>query len=367
MQELYIGIMSGTSLDGIDAVVVDFSHSPPKLIGHFYRKYHDPLRHAILTLCEPGTDEINRLAEIDIQLGKEYAKTIHSLLNHCQLTPKDIRAIGNHGQTIRHYPHKQFTLQVGDPNMIAAETGITTIADFRRADIAQGGQGAPLVPAFHQALFRHSSINRVIVNIGGIANITLLPAETKQPVIGFDTGPGNLLLNVWIEKHLHVAFDEEGNWGKTGRIIDSLLHHWRNDPFFHLPAPKSTGREYFNLAWIQSHLPSSTPAVDIQATLTELTAWSIIDAIKHYFSSGEIFICGGGVHNKFLLQRLHYHADSLFNIASTSKLGIDPTHIEAFAFAWLARQTLTGKPGNLPTVTGARRSCILGALYQTIS
>ncbi len=364
MTELYIGLMSGTSLDGIDAVLVDFSQPSPTLVASHYNEYTPQLRQTILALCHPGTDEINRMGELDVALGKQFALATNTLLKKNHLTAKQIRAIGSHGQTIRHYPQRQFTVQIGDPNIIAAETGITTVADFRRRDIAHGGQGAPLVPAFHQHIFSTSATNRAIVNIGGIANITLLPATDKQSILGFDTGPGNTLLDIWAEKYLHQPQDKNGAWAAQGKIHAELLEKLLADPFFKLVPPKSTGREYFNLQWLENHLPTAIPPVDVQTTLTELTARSIINAISHYFSQAEILICGGGVHNHFLMQRLQKLNPAL-SVTSTQTRGIDPDWVEAIAFAWLAKQTLAGNPGNITAVTGAMKTTILGGVYYT--
>jgi anhydro-N-acetylmuramic acid kinase len=362
MHELYIGLMSGTSLDGIDAAVVDFNQEQPILVAKHYVPYTADFRQRLLDLCQPGEDEVNRLGELDCLLGKQFALAINTMLQQNEIRPENIRAIGSHGQSIRHHPQRGFTLQIGDPNVIAAETGITTIADFRRRDIALGGQGAPLVPAFHQAVFSHPHVNRVIVNIGGIANITLLPADQTQPVLGFDTGPGNTLLDAWAGRHLKQPRDDKGLLASQGNLQPNLLNTLLDDSFFKLTAPKSTGREYFNLEWLESKLSLAVQPADVQTTLVELTAQSILAAIKLYFSSAEIFICGGGIHNVFLMERLRDLAKN-YLIESTEKLGIPPDWIEAVAFAWLAKQTLAHNPGNLKSVTGAKRASILGGIY----
>jgi anhydro-N-acetylmuramic acid kinase len=363
MTELYIGLMSGTSVDGIDAALVDFESSKPQLLATHFEKMPSELRKTILEICQPGLNEINRMGELDVVLGKQFAKTVNLLLEKNNISASEIRAIGSHGQTIRHHPDKHFTLQVGDPNVIAAETGITTIADFRRRDMAYGGQGAPLVPAFHQSVFADKNVNRVIVNIGGIANITLLPANLSRPTSGFDTGPGNTLLDAWAEIHLQKPCDEQGIWASQGKVNTNLLNNLLNDPFFKLPAPKSSGREYFNLSWLESYLSlEAISAVDVQTTLVELTATSIINEIKAHLNSGELLVCGGGIHNQFLMQRLKW-IGSTYHIESTQKLGIDPDWVEAVAFAWLAKQTIDKKPGNLTEVTGANKNTILGGVY----
>lgn len=359
MSELYIGLMSGTSVDGVDAAIVDFSLQQPRLLATHYHAYADNLRHDILSLCQPSHDEINRMGELDVRLGKLFAAVVCDLLKKHPVDKKKIRAIGSHGQTIRHHPHKQFTLQIGDPNIIAAETGITTVADFRRRDLALGGQGAPLVPKFHHAIFSSTDVSRVIVNIGGIANITILPKHGQ--VIGFDTGPGNTLLDAWAEKHLQKKLDENGQWASQGSVNIDILQKLLNDSFFKKAAPKSTGREYFNLAWLSNFFTAAKP-VDIQATLTELTARTIITAIENHLSEGEVLICGGGAHNVFLMQRLKAFGGN-YSIDTTAKYGVNPDWVEAMAFAWLARQTLNNQAGNLPPVTGASQSCLLGGIY----
>lgn len=360
MRELYIGLMSGTSVDGIDAALVDFSDQQPRLIASHYHEFNPEHRQQILALCEPGHDEINRLGEVDILLGTLFAETVNTLLNQQKIDAESIRAIGSHGQTIRHHPTRQFTLQIGDPNTIAAKTGITTIADFRRKDMAKGGQGAPLVPAFHHSVFAAKQ-NRVIVNIGGMANITLLPGNSHH-ISGFDTGPGNVLLNAWITKHLHKPYDNNGEWAASGKINPSLLKKLLSDPFFSLPAPKSTGREYFNLAWLEKQIDKTMQPADVEATLVALTAESIIQAISQSLPHSEIFVCGGGVHNPLLMQHLSKLANA--TVQSTKIAGVDPDWIEAMAFAWLAKQTLEKKPGNIPAVTGARAATILGGIYH---
>lgn len=363
MKDLYIGLMSGTSVDGIDAALVDFSQTQPQLIATHYTPYSNELREKILALCRPGENEINRLGELDVELGKEFALATHTLLQKASASPQDIKAIGSHGQNIRHSPHglHPFTLQIADPNTIAAETGITTVADFRRKDVAHGGQGAPLVPAFHQYILSDENKNRAVVNIGGISNVTLLPQ-----VIGFDLGPGNALMDEWINLHQKKNHDENGDWAAQGKVDVDLLNSLLADKYFLLPPPKSTGREYFNLAWLNQHLKSlakNIPAVNVQATLAELTAQCIISQIQKNLSSGEILVCGGGVRNIYLMSRLQALAHPHFTLDSTQKYGLHPDWIEAMAFAWLARQTMNKLPGNNPNVTGAKCSAVLGGIY----
>lgn len=363
MRDLYIGLMSGTSVDGIDAALVDLTDENPALLNTHYVPYNQELREEILGLCAPGNNEIERLGKLDITLGKAFARATKELISKQSLTASEIKAIGSHGQTIRHHPHDpmRFTLQIGDPNIIAAETGITTVADFRRKDLACGGQGAPLVPAFHKQIFSSKTCDRAIVNIGGIANITLL---NNDSILGFDTGPGNTLLDSWVHLHHGVAHDASGNWAKEGSVRADLLTQLLNDPYFHRTPPKSTGREYFNLTWLNTHLGNKkySPA-DVQATLVELTASSILMAIKQYLNSGEIFICGGGAKNDYLMMRLQTLAAPSFEVASTQKYGVHPDWVEATAFAWLAKETLHHRPGNLPSVTGARQFTVLGGVY----
>lgn len=365
MNELYVGLMSGTSVDGIDAVLVDFSQGQPVLLGTHYTPYDDTLRGKIMALCQPGDNEIHRMGELDVLLAKAFAQAVKTLLSQTNVTPQAIKAIGSHGQTIRHSPVKphRFTVQIGDPNTLAAETGITTVADFRRKDIAYGGQGAPLVPAFHHYAFSSPHTHRAIVNIGGMANITLLPKETLTPVRGFDTGPGNVLMDGWIALHQHKTHDEEGKWAALGKVDDDLLQHLLADAYFKAPAPKSTGREYFNVAWLQKHNHTHLTPVDVQATLAELTARSIALAIETSLAEGEILVCGGGARNTHLLSRLQALTHPRFAVQSTQALGIDPDWVEAVAFAWLARQTLNHHTGNLPSVTGATQAAILGGVY----
>lgn len=370
MSELYIGLMSGTSADGIDAALVDFSANCVKIIDTHYIPYSETLRKQIISLFASGHDEIMRLSELDVLLGNHFAETANALLKKQRLNATDIKAIGSHGQTIRHYPRHTYrtTLQIADPNIIAAKTGITTIADFRRKDIALGGQGAPLVPAFHQYLFQSEEVNRVIVNIGGIANVTFLPLSIKNhdAIIGFDTGPGNALLDAWISLHQRKSHDVDGQWSAQGNVNVDLLNRLLSDPYFKLAAPKSSGREYFNQAWLETCMQSLNhpiQPVDVQATLAQLTAQSIMQAIQQCFASAEILICGGGAHNRDILVRMQKMAGKEFQIATTERYDIDPDCLEALAFAWLAKQTLHRKPGNLTSVTGASKASILGGVY----
>ena len=365
MTEFYAGLMSGTSMDGIDVALVDFSKQPT-LIAASYTEYPAELRQKILALTLSPHINLRQLGELDVILGKQFAQAINYLFTTHKIPKKTVCAIGSHGQTIFHAPHGDlpFTMQIGDPNIITAETGLTTIADFRRKDIAYGGQGAPLVPAFHAALFHTAQKNRAVVNVGGIANITVLAANQRLPIIGFDTGPGNTLLDSWIMKHHQQLYDAHGAWGAQGVIQSSLLEQLLKDPYFNRKPPKSTGREYFNLEWLSSFLPAKYSPVDIQTTLVELTARSIVTAIQNHLAEGEILISGGGVHNNFLMKRLQILGTN-YDWTSTQTYQINPNFIEAMAFAWLARQTIMQQPGNIPEVTGASTKTVLGAVYYS--
>ncbi len=365
--DLYIGLMSGTSVDGIDVALTAFEGERPHLVASHYQPYAAGLRDEILALCNASNSGLDQLGHLDVELGRQFANAVMTLLAQTSVTHEQIRAIGSHGQTVRHRPtgSHPFTLQIGDPNLIAEMTGITTVADFRRRDIAVGGEGAPLVPAFHQTVFvAHRP--RVVLNIGGIANITWLPTTSSRPVIGFDTGPGNALMDGWIHRHQGQGHDQGGQWAATGAVVPPLLDTLLADAYFSRPPPKSTGREQFNLSWLDGILtshPGHRPE-DVQATLCEFTAASIASAVRcHCPGTEEVLVCGGGVHNATLMTRL---ASQLAPgvVASTATAGVDPDWVEAMAFAWLARCALQGLPGNLPAVTGARKKVVLGGIYQ---
>lgn len=360
----YIGLMSGTSADGIDAAVIDLTDHTFKLIGSRYEKYPQFLRREILDLCQSGNHEIARMGALDHKLGKRFAEATNQLLQQLNLHPSQVTAIGSHGQTIRHQPETDhpFTLQIGDPNIIASETMITTVADFRRKDIALGGQGAPLVPAFHQWLWGNKGRNRVIINIGGMANITLL-FKTNAQLLGFDTGPGNVLLDTWSEVILKQAFDKNGAWAAKGRVDEPLLQKMLLDPYFKKKPPKSTGREKFNLNWLQQFSLEALPPEDVQATLTELTVKHIIDSIREHMDEGDLYVCGGGAFNQHLMQRLKAQAEPAYSVHTTETQGLPPDQVEACAFAWLAQQTLMRKTANVPSVTQAKYPSILGGIY----
>lgn len=366
-EDLYIGLMSGTSLDGIDAALVRFENKQVTVIETACSPLSSNLKDEIKSLINPSENEINRLASLDVQLGKHFSEAVKQLINKANIKKQDIIAIGSHGQTIRHLPAAKHptTLQIGDPNIIADITGITTVADFRRRDMAAGGQGAPLVPAFHEQIFREPKKNRVILNLGGIANITILPADKNLPVTGFDTGPANTLINHWIQQQQNKSYDEAGEWAASGVINEEFLDLLLTDNYFKLAPPKSTGTEYFNPAWLTKKLASFPflAAEDVQASLTVFTTTAIKNAIMQYATEvDEIIVCGGGVHNDFLLQQLKLDLPNI-EINSSTIYELDPDYIEATAFAWLAKQTMERKPGNLPDVTGAKRAVVLGGVY----
>jgi anhydro-N-acetylmuramic acid kinase len=367
MQEFYIGLMSGTSLDGIDAALVDFKDNNVRLIGFEYLPFPADIQSAIQRLSKPDAlVSLKEYGAMDSRLGHSFATVVNTLLVKTDIPASSVKAIGSHGLTVYHAPEIKFpfSLQIGDPNVIAEVTGITTVADFRRRDIAAKGQGAPLVPAFHQAVFQHPDEHRCIVNIGGIANITVLPKHQSGQVIGFDTGPGNTLMDLWIKLHRNLSYDQSGAWAKSGKIDHDLVELLKQDAYFSALPPKSTGKEYFSLPWIYQYFDAfAYKAEDIQASLCFLTAITICDAIKEHAPATErILICGGGIHNEYLLELIKQNIDC--PVESTEQYGLHPDHVEAVAFAWLARQTLNNLPGNLKEVTGAVNSVILGGIYQ---
>ena len=350
-------------MDAVDAALVDFSDTGMALIATHTQPLPQETRQQLEHFVTHTEHDIHQLGELDVAIGQLFAEAVQQLLAD-KFAPSQIRAIGSHGQTVFHAPRHAtpFTLQIGNPNIIAERTGITTIADFRRRDMAAGGQGAPLVPAFHNALFRSSDHNRVVLNIGGIANITVLPANPQQPVLGFDIGPGNTLLDAWARQHLNQPMDRDGRWAASGNINQKLLGQLLEEPFFAAPPPKSSGRELFNLAWLAQHLIEERPE-NIQATLAQLTVETIARAIEgHANRTEELFVCGGGAYNPVIMDGLNKRLSKI-QINSTEVLGLKPTWVEAAAFAWLAKQTLEGKPGNLPEATGARHAVVLGAIY----
>ncbi|MEZ8131946.1 anhydro-N-acetylmuramic acid kinase [Enterovibrio norvegicus] len=360
----YIGIMSGTSLDGIDIVAADFSASAPALFHKAMYPFPDALKSKLIGLSKGEPITLEEIGTIDHFLGKTYTETVNRFLAETGLDPNDVLAIGCHGQTVFHKPTgpMPFTMQLGDANLIATLTGITTVADFRRKDMALGGQGAPLVPAFHQSLFADATTSRVVLNIGGIANISVI--EPNKPVVGFDTGPGNMLMDSWINHHKGKAYDHDGEWAASGTINRSLLEQMLSEPYFDLPAPKSTGRELFHQGWLNTQLALLNESVlpeDVQATLLAFTATSIANDVKS-ISEGELLVCGGGAQNAALMASLQRLLPR-WQVMPTDAKGIDGDSLEALAFAWLAKQAMEGKPGNVPEVTGASRPCRLGAIY----
>ena len=359
---LYLGVMSGTSLDGLDIALIEQS-SGTRLLAHQYLPMPADLRLELLSLCSSGEDELARAAIAEQQWVCLAAEGIRQLLDQQQLAASEVRAIGSHGQTVRHEPNRGFTIQIGNPALLAELTGITVVSDFRRRDVAAGGQGAPLVPAFHEALFASSKMKRAILNVGGFSNLTLL--DPDRPVIGFDCGPGNVLLDAWILARRGKAFDSGGAWAASGNLDVTLLKHLLDEPYFTLSGPKSTGRELFNLAWLQAKLAvhPELSDTDVQRTLLELTAFSITDALNtHQPATRELLVCGGGAHNQALLERLTNLLPGV-EVCISDQRGVPADWMEAMAFAWLAHCCLEQLPGNRPSVTGARGLRVLGAIY----
>jgi anhydro-N-acetylmuramic acid kinase len=377
---LYIGLMSGTSVDAVDGVLVEFQSDAPsaqlKTLAFASKAIPDELRRTLLDLQQPGHDELARAALASLALTDLYAAVSLELIGRLDSGQTSIKsdlaskitAIGAHGQTVRHRPELGYTLQLIDGARLAELTGCPTVVDFRSADVAAGGQGAPLVPAFHALAFGSFDKRRAIVNIGGIANVSLLPVGGGT-VTGFDTGPGNLLMDAWCERHLGTPFDRDGDWAAGGQIDHALLDAMLAEPYFNLPAPKSTGRDLFTPDWLERQLAASAvtgsgirpSARDVQTTLAELTAMTI-GRVCRDFGADEIRVCGGGALNAYLMRRLADTAAPI-EVTSTAEIGIDPLAVEALAFAWLARQRRLNRPGNLPAVTGARGPRILGAIY----
>ncbi|RMG31478.1 MAG: anhydro-N-acetylmuramic acid kinase [Gammaproteobacteria bacterium] len=366
---LYIGLMSGTSLDGVDAALVDFAATPPALLAVHCSPYPGAFRRELLSRITPDASlSWAEIARLDHALAEQFASAVRGLLERAGPLPGTVRAIGSHGQTVWHAPGGTTanSLQLGDPAYLAVTTGIPVVADFRRADIAAGGQGAPLVPAFHAALFRDREEDRAVLNLGGIANLTCLPADPMAPVTGFDTGPGNLLLDAWCQAHTGAPYDREGAWARRGRPVPELLAAWLSDPYFAAPPPKSTGREYFHLGWLQAagtRLEAYRPE-DVQATLVALTAHTVADALHRYCPArpARLLVCGGGARNPALMAALQEALPGVV-VEPTDALGLAAEWVEAAAFAWLAKRRIEGKPGNLPEVTGARRRVVLGGLH----
>lgn len=362
---LYVGLISGTSADGIDAVLVDFAHGQPRVHASHVEPWPEGLRHRLLAAAQPGAAlDLDTLGRLDVEAGEGFAAAALHLLQASGTAPDTVRAIGSHGQTVRHRPADAhpFSLQIGDPTVIAERCGIEVVADFRRADVAAGGQGAPLVPALHAMLFADPPRTTVVLNLGGIANISVLRGDGD--VLGFDTGPASCLMDAWCLAQRGAPFDRDGAFAASGHVDAALLAELVADPYFAAAAPKSTGREYFHLDWLRAHarLPALA-AADVQATLLELTARSVALAVQQQAAGADrVLVCGGGVHNGALMHRLRTLLRPAV-VESTACAGLDPDYVEAVAFAWLARQRLLGLPGNVPAVTGARGPRVLGAVH----
>ncbi|MEY2699318.1 MAG: hypothetical protein RIQ52_73 [Pseudomonadota bacterium] len=368
MKNLYVGLMSGTSLDGIDAALVETDGQDTRLLHTHYHEYDTPTRHLLKKLASAASCQPGDIGRADAMLGSLFADCVNDLLARYQVPAQTISAIGSHGQTIAHAPtgNLGFTLQIGDPNRIAALTGITTVADFRRMDIAYGGQGAPLVPLFHQAAFGAMGRSQAIINIGGISNVSLLPGNSRHArLLGFDTGPGNTLMNEWIQINRGKDYDHNGDWAQEGTVDSILLQHMLDDPYFAAPPPKSTGTDYFSLDWLKkmiSRLTHAPTAENVQATLCALTATSIKGAVlSHMPEPDRVLLCGGGARNKTLRHLIQQQFSC--NVDISDSCGIPAEWVEACAFAWLADQRLRGIAINTPQITGASRPCLLGAVY----
>jgi anhydro-N-acetylmuramic acid kinase len=360
--------MSGTSLDGVDGVLADFSGAQPRVLAHHAMPLAPALKQELLALNTPSDNELHRAALAANGLVRVYAQTVQALLAETRTSARDVRAIGAHGQTVRHQPGAfdgtGYTLQLNNPALLAELTGIDVVADFRSRDVAAGGQGAPLVPVFHQGIFGQPDHTVGVLNIGGIANLSALHANGD--VLGFDCGPGNALLDHWCQAHTGYAFDNNGAWGASGNVIEPLLQAMLTEPFLHQSPPKSTGRDLFHPTWLADQLSgyADANAADVQATLTEFTARACVnDVLRHSADASELIVCGGGALNGLLMQRLQAGLPNV-RVLSSAERGMPPLQVEAAAFAWLARQTVLGLPGNLPKVTGAQGARILGGIFK---
>ena len=367
MSELFIGLMSGTSLDGVDGVLIDFATGRLQVLAHQHAPFDTLLRSELLALSQSGPDELHRSALAANALSRLYAQVVQSLLTQGQRQPSQVRAIGAHGQTVRHQPGMHdsigYSLQIQNPSLLAELSGIAVVADWRSRDVAAGGQGAPLVPAFHQAVFGQAGHDLAVLNVGGIANLSVLSAQGDA--MGFDCGPGNVLMDLWCQRHTGQAYDDAGRWAASGQVQADLLARWMQEPFFHRAPPKSTGRDLFHAPWLDKHLaaePTLAPN-DVQASLCALTAETIAQAVsKHAPHSSRLMVCGGGAYNQCLMGMLQACLPQLA-VVSTDTAGLPPSQVEAAAFAWLARQTCLGLPGNLPKATGAKGARVLGGIY----
>ena len=360
----YIGVMSGTSLDGVDVVLAAIDKHMVAQQASLTWPIPQALKQAVLAVCQGQSLTLSQLGQLDARLGKLFADAVQALMKQEGLKPEDVMAIGCHGQTVWHEPGGEMphTLQIGDNNQIVARTGVTVVGDFRRRDMALGGQGAPLVPAFHQALLAHPLERRMVLNVGGIANLSML--IPGQPVRGYDTGPGNMLMDAWIWRRQGKPYDKDAEWASGGKVILPLLQHMLCDPYFAMSAPKSTGREYFNYGWLERQLAAfpGLAAQDVQATLVELTATTIAEQVLLSGGCERLLVCGGGGRNPLLMNRLAGLLPGI-EVSTTDEMGISGDDMEALAFAWLAYRTLSGLPGNLPSVTGAARPSVLGAIF----
>jgi anhydro-N-acetylmuramic acid kinase len=365
MSDIFVGLMSGTSMDGIDAALVEFDESSVNILGTRNFPYPATLRQQLLdAIAIPLDRDIDNVAELNRASGECFRNAAVALLKEAGVDAADVTAIGSHGQTLRHQPNAKnpFSLQIGDPQLIANGTNVRTVADFRSADIAAGGQGAPLAPVFHEWLFRAPGKTRCVLNVGGVANLTVL--ADQHDTIGFDTGPGNSLMDAWIRKHRNEAFDRDGRWADEGSVDDELLEQFLSEPYFAYAPPKSTGFEQFNLRWIEAHDTRSIEPGDVQATLCALSAVTVADAVADFApDTADLLVCGGGAHNPTLMQELEDRLPGI-SVSPTSVAGLHPDWVEAVAFAWLAMRHVQGLPGNLPSVTGASESVLLGSVYE---
>jgi anhydro-N-acetylmuramic acid kinase len=373
MSDLYIGLMSGTSLDGADGVLVDFSGDKLHVLATATEPFSSPFRAELLALNSPTHNELHRAALAGNQIAAVYAKVVHALLAQAGMQAAQIQAIGAHGQTVRHQPQRTsgepagagYTLQLNNPALLAELTGIDVAADFRSRDVAAGGQGAPLAPAFHQGVFGRQDATVCVLNLGGISNLSVLPQDASSPVLGFDCGPGNALMDAWCAQHTGQPYDAGGAWAASGTLIPALLASLLDEPYFSQPIPKSTGRDLFSMAWLGGKLApfSAARPEDVQNTLAEFTASACIDSVKRYGKeSTSLIVCGGGAFNTHLLARLQAGLPQV-RVSTSDAHGLPPLEVEAAAFAWLARQLVLRKPGNLPSVTGAQGLRLLGAVY----
>lgn len=367
-KQYFLGLISGTSADGIDAALVGFAddsaHAPPRLEFGLTEAWEPALRERLVALGQhAGTLTLDELGELDVRIGRAFADAAQAVLDASGIDRKSLLAIGSHGQTLRHRPHGAFpfTLQLGDPSSIAESCGVRVVADFRRRDVAAGGHGAPLVPAFHAATLHSNTENRAVLNLGGIANFTLLPK--LGPVRGFDTGPANGLMDAWCLRHMGKPYDDNGGFAEQGQVDEDLLSRLLDEPWFALPPPKSTGRDQFHLPWVESKLIGDEAPADVQATLLALSVRTITDALRAAQPGTQrVIACGGGVRNRVLMDWLAQALPGIV-VESSATHGLDPDFVEAMAFAWLARETLACRPGNLPAVTGAAGLRVLGAVY----